>query len=106
MCARVTWSQIVGADIIRPPKVRFPFPVGRPLAARQPVSAALGIFRRLRTASFFLSDQKETKESPGAWVVGKSSAFGLRLSLPIPPDPLFTGESAAALALAAGAETS
>ena len=42
-------------------------------------------------ASFFLSDQKETKESPEAWLEGKSSAFGLRLSLAIPPDPLFYG---------------
>ena len=51
-----------------------------------------GVFRRLRTASFFLSDQKETKESPGVSFVGKALRLRLALSLTIPPDPRFTGE--------------
>ena len=43
-------------------------------------------------ASFFLSDQKETKESPGVSFVGKALRLRLALSLTIPPDPRFTGE--------------
>ena len=43
-------------------------------------------------ASFFLSDQKETKESPGASFVRKALRLRLALSLTIPPDPRFTGE--------------
>ena len=49
-------------------------------------------FRRLRTASFFLSDQKETKESPGVSFVRKALRLRLALSLTIPPAPRFTGE--------------
>ena len=68
---------------------------------------AARVFRRLRTASSFCSDAKGTKKSPG------DAAFGKDLRLMpwsfmrrFPPDPLFTGESAEALAVAAGAETS
>ena len=43
-------------------------------------------------ASFFLSDQKETKESPGVSFVGKALRLRLALSLTIPPVPRFTGE--------------
>ena len=43
-------------------------------------------------ASFFLSDQKETKESPGVSFVRKALRLCLALSLTIPPDPRFTGE--------------
>ena len=42
-------------------------------------------------ASFFLSDQKETKESPGVSFVRKALRLCLALSLTIPPDPLFYG---------------
>ena len=42
-------------------------------------------------ASFFLSDQKETKESPGASFVRKALRLRLALSLTIPPDPHFYG---------------
>ena len=42
-------------------------------------------------ASFFLSDQKETKESPGVSFVWKALRLCLALSLTIPPDPLFYG---------------
>ena len=45
-------------------------------------------------ASFFLSDQKETKESPGGSFVRKAQRLRLALSLTIPPgSPVFTGES-------------
>ena len=59
-------------------------------------------------ASFFLSDQKETKESPGDVAFGKD----LRLApwsfmSHFPPDPLFYGGSQrGAWAVASGAETS
>ena len=43
-------------------------------------------------ASFFLSDQKETKESPGVSFVRKALRLRLALSLTIPPVPRFTGE--------------
>ena len=43
-------------------------------------------------ASFFLSDQKETKESPGVSFVRKALRLRLALSLTIPPDPRFAGE--------------
>ena len=43
----------------------------RPHRAAGNVSISLGEFRRLRAASFFLSDQKETKESPGTVAFGK-----------------------------------
>ena len=43
-------------------------------------------------ASFFLSDQKETKESPGVSFVRKALRLCLALSLTIPPVPRFTGE--------------
>ena len=43
-------------------------------------------------ASFFLSDQKETKESPGVSFVRKALRLCLALSLTIPPAPRFTGE--------------
>ena len=43
-------------------------------------------------ASFFLSDQKETKESPGVSFVRKALRLRLALSLTIPPGPRFTGE--------------
>ena len=42
-------------------------------------------------ASFFLSDQKETKESPGGSFVRKALRLCLALSLTIPPDPHFYG---------------
>ena len=42
-------------------------------------------------ASFFLSDQKETKESPGVSFVRKAQRLRLALSLTIPPrTPVFT----------------
>ena len=43
-------------------------------------------------AILFLSDQKETKESPGVSFVRKALRLCLALSLTIPPVPRFTGE--------------
>ena len=55
-------------------------------------------------ASFFLSDQKETKESPGVSFVRKAQRLRLALSLTIPPGPPFLRESQKGTwALASGA---
>ena len=55
-------------------------------------------------ASFFLSDQKETKESPGGSFVRKALRLRLALSLTIPPGPPFLRESQKGTwALASGA---
>ena len=55
-------------------------------------------------ASFFLSDQKETKESPGGSFVRKAQRLRLALSLTIPPGPPFLRESQKGTwALASGA---
>ena len=58
-------------------------------------------------ASFFLSDQKETKESPGVGIFKKD----LRLTPwsfrnPTPRTPVFTGGARGAQAVASGAEAS
>ena len=59
-------------------------------------------------ASFFLSDQKETKESPGDVALGKGLRLRPRSFMShFPPDPLFYGGSQrGAWAVASGAETS
>ena len=47
-----------------------------------------GRFRRPWAAGFFLSDQKETKESPG-----DGSAWTLRVQIRLTPGPPFTGDA-------------
>ena len=57
-----------------------------------------GGFRRLWAAGFFLSDQKETKESPG-----DGSAWTLRVQIRLTPGPPLRGTPSFGLVVTAGA---